>query len=83
MEEKKGFFHEFGQLLRQNKTFINYIFLGVGLALFFINLVVFMSFVDTLNYSKYLFNISVFASIFIILVTVYNVTMNNAVSSNP
>lgn len=72
--EKKGFCHEFGQMLRQNKTFINYIFLGVGLTLFFLNISTFMSFVHDMSYSKAFFNSSVFASILIVLVSVYNIT---------
>lgn len=73
---KKGFCHEFATLLRRNKTFINYIFLGVGLSLFVVNIAAFMSFVHTMDYSKFLFNTSVFASMLIVLFSVYNVTVN-------
>jgi len=71
---KKNAFSEFATLIRRNKTFVNYIFLGVGLTLFLINITAFMSFVHTMDYSKFLFNTSVFGSIFIALVAVYNIT---------
>lgn len=73
---KKGLCHEFSTLLRRNKTFINYIFLGVGLSLLVLNLSAFMGYVFDMNYSKVGFNVSVFSAMLIVVVTVYNVTVN-------
>ncbi len=50
---------------------INNVFLGVGLCLFLINISSFISFLPV-NYSEFAFNVSVFSSMIIILVAVYN-----------
>lgn len=49
---------------------VSYVFLGVGLSLFILNVAAMMSF-NPAKYSYYAFDISVFASMMIVIYTVY------------
>lgn len=59
------------QVFHDKKT-ISYVFLGVGLVLFVMNLTSLIT-TGTVSYSKALFNVSVFSSMIIILFAVYNI----------
>ncbi len=53
-----------------DKEKMSYVFLGVGLSLFFLNISAMMSY-NPVKYSYYAFDISIFSSIIIVLYTVY------------
>ena len=64
-----NFDREFEKSLGSKKT-LSYVFLGIGLCLFFLNISVMLSFLPQ-SYSFTAFDISVFSSIIMILFAVY------------
>ena len=66
----KGYVKEFEKALGSKKT-INLVFLGIGLTLFVINVSSMLAFLPS-SYNSTAFVISVFSSIIIILVAVWN-----------
>ncbi len=62
----------FLELIEKYKSSTNYIFLGVGLCLFAINISTFMSFIKTPDYSMVWFSLAILSSVLIILLSVYN-----------
>ncbi len=64
--------YTFAQVLAKKKE-IGYIFLGVGLALFLLNITSFITFVVTKSYPYILFDISVFSSILVIVYAIYEI----------
>ena len=66
--------HEHTDIKMNNKT-ISYIFLGVGITIFVLNLASLLSFMPS-SYSVIAFDVSVFASIIIILFSVYHMTID-------
>lgn len=59
-----------------NAKEVGYIFLGVGLLIYVMNLATFMTFVQTQVYPYTAFNVSVFASVLVILYSVYLIEEN-------
>lgn len=64
----------FKSLIQDQKT-VNLVFLGVGLILFMLNVSTLLAYLPV-TYSYTLFNISVFSSMIVILVAVYNIHNN-------
>jgi len=72
MEQKSKNYKSTLEIIKKNKKNVNYIFLGVGLTLFVLNLSSFISFVNKV-YQYTTFDISVFGAMIIILLAVYNI----------
>lgn len=63
------------EVLEGNIKNTNYIFLGVGLTMFIMNVTAFLSFVDGV-YSYLFFDLSILSSMIIIIITCYNIYNN-------
>lgn len=75
MVKKKEKEVSFEQLVSKNVKGINYIFLGVGLTIFIMNITAFLSFVKG-PYDYFFFDLSVLCSVLIVLVATYNIYNN-------
>ncbi|MDA3855720.1 MAG: hypothetical protein PF569_05650 [Candidatus Woesearchaeota archaeon] len=64
--------YKFSTLLSKRKE-ISYIFLGVGLLLFVLNITSLIGYVNTLEYPFMLFNISIFGSMLLVVFAVYEI----------
>ncbi|MFW6285696.1 MAG: hypothetical protein ACOC16_00835 [Nanoarchaeota archaeon] len=62
------------EIIVKNHKKTNYIFLGIGLTLFVMNITAFISFVKDVSYDYMFFNTAIFSSIIIILMTVHYIT---------
>ncbi len=67
-------YKSFKELLEENELVVGYIFLGIGLALFVLNVSSLLSFLPR-EYSYIGFDLSVFSSILIIVFAVYIITL--------
>lgn len=65
-----------GHLLEHNWTAVSYIFLGVGLLMFLLNITAMLSYLPE-RYSMIAFNISTFGSIILIIYVVHELTEKN------
>ncbi|MCA9459815.1 MAG: hypothetical protein KC550_04675 [Nanoarchaeota archaeon] len=74
-QKSSNFDKDFEKSLGSKKT-ISYVFLGIGLCLFFLNISVMLSFLPQ-TYSFTAFDISVFSSIIMVLFAVYNLHYDN------
>lgn len=61
-------------LLEKNHKKTNFVFLGIGLTLFVMNITTLISFVKDMNYNFMLFNVAIFSSMIIVLMSVYYIT---------
>lgn len=59
------------QIIAKNHKRSRYIFLGIGLTLFVMNITTYISFVRDMSYSFALFNTAIFSAMILILITVY------------
>lgn len=66
-----------GKILEKNHKRINYVFIGIGLTLFVMNVTAFISFVKDLNYDFMFFNTAIFSSMILVLIAVYYTTEVN------
>ncbi len=72
--KKRSIIQDMSDFCRRNQRNINYVFLGVGLCLLVMNITAFLGFVADLSYAKLSFNLSVFSSILVILVSINDLT---------
>jgi hypothetical protein len=66
-----------GKILEKNHKRINYVFIGIGLTLFVMNITAFISYVKDLNYDFIFFNTAIFSSMILVLIAVYYTTEVN------
>ena len=62
------------KLIEENQKKANYVFLGIGVTLFVMNVTAFISFVKDMTYDFMFFNTAIFSSIIIVLISVYYIT---------
>jgi hypothetical protein len=74
MVKHNGLYRDFEKALGTQRT-ISLVFLGVGLTLFFLNISTMLSYLPV-KYSEIAFDMSIFASMLIIIYATYNLHMN-------
>lgn len=62
------------KILEKNHKRTNFVFLGIGLTLFVMNLTAFISFVKDMNYNFIMYNTAIFSSMIVVLMAVYYMT---------